>query len=476
MDARALATWLVTLCCAPGMLSAQQPVPGADAQALPRGQVVDRRAVSDTTQRYALYLPSQYEPSRRWPVLLVMDPRGRARVGMELFRDPAEVRGWIVLSSYNTVSDSTNEPDVRAVNAMLGEAQRLLAVDTSRIYLAGFSGTARLAWLFALGLRGHVAGILGFGAGLPNGLPLDRVAPLAGPGFAFFGGAGTEGFNYDEVEELASQLPRLGIRTRIATYPGPHAWAPPDVAARGVAWLDLQAMRAGRRPLDARFVDSLHSAELDEARRQEASGDAWRALTSYRQVVEDFAGLGDVSTAARRVADLSDRPEIQNRRARVTALMRESRVYRVRMLRTLVAARDERPAPSSDTLAARLDLDGLRTMASGRDSLDAAWARRMLAGIRVETGFYEPRFYLAAGEPDRALTVLSLAQRLAPEDAGVCWFRARALALAGRMDDAFSALACARRGGISESRLESDPYLSRLRADPRWADSTAGSP
>src|SRR5256885_1721681 len=75
---------------------------------------VDERvtSASDTAQHFALYLPPGYTRERRWPVLLVLDPRGRALLGLQLFHDAAARLGWIVMSSYNTLSDGPPEPSV----------------------------------------------------------------------------------------------------------------------------------------------------------------------------------------------------------------------------------------------------------------------------------------------------------------------------------------------------------------------------
>src|SRR5437867_7265281 len=75
--------------------------------------------------------------------LFVLDPRARGVLGLALFRDAAARLGWIVMSSHNTLSDGPVEPNVAAMNAMLAWAQARLAVDSARVYLAGFSGTAR---------------------------------------------------------------------------------------------------------------------------------------------------------------------------------------------------------------------------------------------------------------------------------------------------------------------------------------------
>ncbi|HEU0079893.1 MAG TPA: hypothetical protein VFQ76_19760, partial [Longimicrobiaceae bacterium] len=222
----AVAALALLLAAAP--LRAQVPAP------FPRGETVERVAArSDPTQSYALYLPSGYDPSRRWPVLFLMDPRGRALVPLRLFRAAAERHGYAVLSSYDTRSDSAAamELNPRGLEAMLQDAQQLLAPDTRRVYLAGFSGTARAAWTFGYQLRDHVAGVVGFGAGLPPGAGALLAAGAADPPFAFFGGAGATDFNAQEVRTLAAALERLGFPHHVDIYPGPHAWPPEEVCA-----------------------------------------------------------------------------------------------------------------------------------------------------------------------------------------------------------------------------------------------------
>src|SRR5215470_17966269 len=45
------------------------------------GQLVER-VVSEANPReqYAVYLPTSYRPDKVWPILLLMDPRGRAMI------------------------------------------------------------------------------------------------------------------------------------------------------------------------------------------------------------------------------------------------------------------------------------------------------------------------------------------------------------------------------------------------------------
>lgn len=112
------------------------------------GRVVERlTSVSDSAQTFALYLPPAYDTGWFWPALLVMVPRGRGMLGLERFQEAAGWLGWIVLSSYDTLSDGPLQPNVDAVNAMLASAQARLAVDPSRVHvnLAFYEPRAYLA-------------------------------------------------------------------------------------------------------------------------------------------------------------------------------------------------------------------------------------------------------------------------------------------------------------------------------------------
>jgi len=301
---------------------------GADT--LSAGRIVPVIASrSDATERYALYLPTRYDPSRRWPALLVMDPGGRGLRGVQLFQEAAERDGYVVLSSYNTVSDSTEDPNDAAVNAMLQEIQTRYAVDVRRVYLAGFSGTARLAWGFAAQLGNHVAGVIGFGAGLPwskleNAIQLHRLSSLA-----FFGGAGTVDFNYDEVTTLDGWLDSLpSIPHRVAFYPGPHRWPPPLICGQALDWMQVQAMRAGLTPVNDSTVRALYDARSTAARAAMDSGDVYTAWRDYRGIVADFTGLHDVTAAsaeATRLARSADLRRAVDRRQRLRDAFAEYR-------------------------------------------------------------------------------------------------------------------------------------------------------
>ena len=98
---------LLALLVAAGAAGAAPPSP-------PTGELVQGvECEVDPTQTYTLYLPSRFDPGKRWPGLLIFDPRGRSVRAAELFRDAAETYGWVLLASDNTRSDGPMEPNRR---------------------------------------------------------------------------------------------------------------------------------------------------------------------------------------------------------------------------------------------------------------------------------------------------------------------------------------------------------------------------
>lgn len=117
------APWIVVLALA-GTATQPAAAPAGDTASLRTGQVIEHLVCgADSERSYALYLPSAFRPDRRWPVMILMDPRGRALVPLELFRPAAEDLGYVLVSSYDTASDGPREPNILALRALLPEIE-----------------------------------------------------------------------------------------------------------------------------------------------------------------------------------------------------------------------------------------------------------------------------------------------------------------------------------------------------------------
>lgn len=197
----------------------------------PAAEIIDKVACKAAPeQSYALYLPSVYDETKQWPVLICFDPGARGRVPVERFREGAEKYGWIVAGSNN----SRNGPMERsrdAAVAVWNDIQSRYAIDPKRVYFAGMSGGARVASQVALA-SGWAAGLIVSGATFPG-----ADAPKQAIRFPWFGAAGSEDFNRSEVTRVGRALGSQGVTAKIRIFEGTHEWLPTEVATEAIAWM-----------------------------------------------------------------------------------------------------------------------------------------------------------------------------------------------------------------------------------------------
>jgi len=274
------------------------------AQDLPRGQIVDEvTCAGDPTQSYALYLPSTYSPDRPSSLLIAFHPAARGRAMVDKYRAAAEKYGYIVAGSNNSRNGSW-QLSLASIQAMSTDIPQRVSIDGNRFYMTGLSGGARVAMQLALGTKNMVAGVIASSAGYPDSQPRKSLP------FVVFGTAGTEDFNYLEMRMLDRALT---TPHRVVIFEGGHTLPPDAVALEAIEWLELQAMKSGRRPRDEALIDQL----FDKRRRTIAASDNPAATVRLlTELAADFGGLRDVTAATTRAAELSKQQDVKRALAR----------------------------------------------------------------------------------------------------------------------------------------------------------------
>ena len=439
----------------PVVIMASPPVPGAWTE-----EITCR---SDPEQRYALYLPAGYTAERAWPTLVVLDARGRALEAAERFQPAAERFGWVVASSYGTRSDAGWEPNQRALAAMLPDLEARVSLDQNRQVFAGFSGTARIAWGLTLQAPGMIDGVIAASGGTADSRMPDEAFPVP-----VFLTAGERDFNLAELRRLAEALEANGSTFRLETFDGRHEWMPEDLATEAVAWMELQAMRRGTRPVDEALVRELLERRIDHAERQQQAGRPLQALETYRSALRDFPDLASAEALApvRRAArELETSPELKQAHAHAIRLADREERFQFQVERAVRRIQREKPPPPAEKIADELDLGKLRGQADDdSDPLQAAAASRMLSHAYTHMSFYLPRQLLEADQPWRALTALEIAHGIFDGLPRTWIGRARALTRLGRHEDAVEVLAEAvERGLVDAETLTEEPDFEPLR-------------
>jgi predicted esterase len=293
---------LVLLLMLAQVASAQQmstpPIPGqAD---------LHRSCATKPDQTYALYLPSAYTPTKKWPIIYAFDPSARGDRPVEALKAGAEKYGYIVAASNNSRNGAW-QPEIEAAQAVSDDTHTLLSIDDHRVYFTGFSGGARVAGRIAQ-LCKCAAGVYLNGAGFPVGTspsPKDTVFPV-------FASVGNVDFNFPEVTRLDEALGAAGYPHFLRYFDGPHEWAPSEVAEEALAWFRLLEMKKDLSPRDAGFITEQREAEIARAKSLEQSGNLFYAWREYNQAIAIFDGLADVAQIRAAATTLASQKEIRD--------------------------------------------------------------------------------------------------------------------------------------------------------------------
>jgi predicted esterase len=434
----------------------------AQSNTLSKGEIIERVTCrADAGQSYALFLPASYTPQKQWPIIYCFDPVARGRVPLGRFKEAAEKYGFILAGSNNSRNGSS-EVSI-AVNAMVNDTYERLAIDSRRVYTAGFSGGGRVATAVALAFGERVAGVIACGGGFP-----PSVTPSKAASFALFATAGTEDFNYIEMRGLTLTFDRLGLANHFATFEGGHDWLTPALADEAIVWLELQAMKTNRRARDEAFINEAFKRNLDRARAAEAAGKSYETYLRLVDLADDFKGLREVAEFARRVAELKETKEIKQAIKQEDDQAREQQVHLKELftLREAMRNNDERPLAYADLqkhlAALKKKSDAPQTPA------ERLVARRTInqffASLSEEADVLSRRKQYGAAAENLELMAL-----MAPNNPRVFYNLACVHALNRDRSRALEALKRAVEKGFKDAAaLESDKDLDALRNDPAY--------
>src|SRR5262245_6765190 len=406
----------------------------AQTQDLPVGKIIERVVcLKDSSQSYALYLPPNYSTDRRWPVIYAFDPGARGPRPVERFKDAAEKYGYIIVGSNNS-RNSPNKPSTEIINTLFDDTQTLLSIDQNRIYATGMSGGARVAGMVAKSLGDRAAGVILCGAGFSDPKPPEKTLP-----YPVFGVAGIEDFNWIELRQLHRALDSIGSSNRFLTFDGDHVWAPSDFCFMAVEWMELQAMKSGRRQRDEKLIAELFDKMAGAARADESAKRVYEAFLKYEAIAKDFNGLRETPEFARRADELRSGKEVKDH------LKREKTAEQAQRQRTqeFLTAREQLKTaenPSVAMMGVKGMISSLRKKAASADEgVDRLVARRAL-GLFYVLMSDEANNHRRAKKYQEAAVSLALAAEIRPDNPQIFFSLARACALGGDKRQALEAL------------------------------------
>lgn len=433
------------------------------AQEFATGKIIEKvTARKDDKQSYALYLPSSYTPAKPFPIIYAFDPGARGAMPVERFKEAAEKYGYIVVGSNN----SRNGPGVplsQILNTLLDDTQSRLAIDGKRVYATGFSGGARVAGSLAFSLKGQIAGVIACGAGFPG-----EAKPAKDLPFSFYGIAGTEDFNLIEVRQLVRTLDALGATTHLAVFEGEHSWPPVAFCTEAVEWMELQAMKTGRRNRDDKLIAELLAKQSKRMQADETANKTFDVFLQAAALAKDFQGLSNVTDFAAKAEQLKSSKEVKDG----FKLEKNEEQLQQNYLRNLFTLRDRLRTdenPGAVMIELRTLIAGLQKKSdSDVPSSERSVARRTLGGAWVSLMEESAQDRYSRRFADLAAT-LALAAEIRPANPQVFFNLARAQALASKRKEALDALKKAvEKGYANLEELKTNPDLETIRGDKTY--------
>ncbi len=237
----------------------------------------------DSSQQYVAYVPSGYSGEAQWPVLFAFDPHARGYLPVDSFKCEAEQHGYILIGSSNIRNGLSTVQ--KSIEVLMEDVSNRYNIDAERIYLAGFSGGARIASIIAL--QGAKArGVVSCGAGLPG---VD-VTKLNRPLY-FYGIVGNQDFNYQELMRFKDRPNDDHFIYEISVFNGGHQWPPAGNIEKALIWFRLNEFKEGLLEEDEQYikwVSQLFKREIE-------ASDSIRKIKTARQAINFLRGLVKVN-------------------------------------------------------------------------------------------------------------------------------------------------------------------------------------
>lgn len=201
-----------------------------DEQSIEPGKVINKVVCRDKPQySYACYLPTNYTPKKKWPILYCFSHNADGPGYIDVFYGACEEAKWIIVCSndFQDVQGGPIEPE--PIKSMWQDTQKRFSVDTDEVYVSGFSDGARVATMFAddFKAKGHIA----IGGIYPRG-----SSDL--PKMFYWLMCGRKDFNLPEMQEATNKIWKMKCPIDLRFFPGGHIMPSKDLAQEAVKWMN----------------------------------------------------------------------------------------------------------------------------------------------------------------------------------------------------------------------------------------------
>lgn len=276
----------------------------AKSTPLEKGMVIDTvKCINDSSQRYAIYIPTHYAPDKKWPIIYFFDPHGAGDLPLNIYKGLAEKYGFIIAGTYGSKNGMQWEASDRAAQAFIQDTRQRLSIDDNRLNTFGFSGGARVACSVAL-YDGGIAGVVACGGGFPQNNP-----QINNP-FSIISFVGDKDFNNIELKQLDRELDKTPLNHQLMVFHGKHQWPPVTDIEQAFQWLELSAMRTKAISPNDSLVNAVKQEFVKEYDKWERQNNSVQEYFTCKKMLNFLRGLTDVDKYAAKLQELQNSDKI----------------------------------------------------------------------------------------------------------------------------------------------------------------------
>lgn len=419
-----------------------------------KGKVIEQvNCKKDITQSYSLYLPSYYSEDKKWPVVYSFDAHGKGSLPVELFKDMAEKYGYIIVGSNNSKNGTPLATTSVIYDTLYSDTHRRFSIDDTRIYTAGFSGGSRVASYIAIE-KGKIVAVIGCSAGFGS-----QAKPAQK--FDYFGIAGREDMNLNEMILLDSALEKAGYTHYLETFDGKHEWPPKEIVADAFLWIELKAMNDKIKTTEDTLVQGQSGRWKAKYKSLTDDKKYYDAYLLCNKVISYLDGLTDISFFKTEKSTLEKNAVVIQKRKHLDEIASkesEQQSYYLKALST-------QNLGWWQTQVGQIN----QKIKSTSDDEEKYMYKRVLNYLSLAV-YMNINSMMKSGQFDQAETFNTIYALVDPENPEHAYISATLSMKKGKTTDAITFLEKAAELGFTEaSRLESDTVMTPLKQQEKYS-------
>ncbi|MDP5229477.1 MAG: alpha/beta hydrolase [Cellulophaga sp.] len=262
---------------------------GVQAQSLTlkKGVILDDIKVNDSiSESFVLYLPTNFETTKKWPIIFVCDTGGKAKQATQMLLPAAEKNGYILAAS-NTINDSLKiEDNVLATSRMINKVLTILPIGNQQIYTVGIADSGKFASLLPV-IINNIQGTLSINSPIANTDILNVKKT-----FHFIGLVDVSNYNLFEMQANQQLLNNLRYPNQLFVYDQLTKPSVYDYINMALETFTISAMAKNSIPKDATFIQQKYQENIsliknlvNQNKSIQAYDLASEAMKIYRSVV-----------------------------------------------------------------------------------------------------------------------------------------------------------------------------------------------